>query len=842
MLSVSAAAFTTTAQASSDDYSAFSNASPAIISTVSTQTSLPIHHQIAQLLNGTLCAIFYTADASGGNSFPSTSVSNNNGATWSRPTQISTQYPSTLGSAIAADGNNNIYAAWVSYGPGDTWPQLYSSKYNGLTWSTPIRISSSSEPDLYVCSVDICVDKNNKVTLVWDTCMNGNENHDFQRNRIFCSTYNSTAWSSPTLISAHNDTTPYFQLNPAVAVDSNNNIHVVWEASGSPSTDGTLWYAKYDGAWHSPVKLAQSTIPSMYGMYLQRPAIAVDSNNVLHVVWEAPSSMETRTNQIWYLSYTNSPSTATVISAVPQSDTSDQESPAIAVDTQNRVHVLWNSARENVLFYSRLASNWSIPIQVEGPNAGYAGIANFAPTQLNYVFLQDSTLMFNSLSTGTLPSGPSLSVKVNPPSEVVSIGQSLKLTAAVSAGASPYSYQWYLDGQAVSGANADSWMFTPQAAAAYNVSVSVTDGANQVANGSAQVKATSAFVKGSFGYLDSANGGQGVNAYTAFGSRYTLNVDANLTSMSGYVSTWSGPNYAATYSYRFAVYADNNGSVGSLIAQTETATLPSSGYGRWSTAYFSSPIHLAPGTYWLMGVMDAANGGSIYGPQTNDYNRSINFQTSGLTFPSSIPNAQPWLGHLYCLYASWSINCSVPVRDDPDLFALSSNSTVSSLLYNSTSKQLSFTVSGASGTHGYADIYLSTNLAPSLSGLTVYLDGAQLTFNSSSVGNYWILHFVYTHSTHTVTVNLPDQSQSTPTSIPTATPTYSPPSPSTPTPTDTSTPTIHTLSPTPAATGTVPEYPHTLLFTVAILLAVAVLAVPLIYYKRGKAKGIHDLT
>jgi Predicted solute binding protein len=243
-----------------------------------------------------------------------------------------------------------------------------------------------------------------------------------------------------------------------------------------------------------------------------------------------------------------------------------------------------------------------------------------------------------------------------------------------------------------------------------------------------------------------------------------------------------------------------------------------------------------------MGVMDAANGGSIYGPQTNDYNRSINFQTSGLTFPSSIPNAQPWLGHLYCLYASWSINCSMPVRDDPDLFALSSNSTVSSLLYNSTSKQLSFTVSGASGTHGYADIYLSKNLAPNLNGLTVYLDGAQLTFNSSSVGNYWILHFVYTHSTHTVTVNLPDQSQSTPTSIPTATPTYSPPPPPTPTPTDTSTPTTHTLSPTPAATGTVPEYPHTLLFTAAILLAVAVLAVPLIYYKRGKTKGIHDLT
>lgn len=144
---------------------------------------------------------------------------------------------------------------------------------------------------------------------------------------------------------------------------------------------------------------------------------------------------------------------------------------------------------------------------------------------------------------------------------------------------------------------------------------------------------------------------------------------------------------------------------------------------------------------------------NINGPQTNDYNQSVSRNINGMTFPTTIPQTQTWLGHLYCIYVSWEMNCTQAVTQSQNLFAVTSNSTVSSLTYNSTSKQLSFTVSGPNETTGYADIYVSKTLIQTLTELTVQIDGKPMNFTSTSIDNFWILHFTYTHSTHRVDVN-----------------------------------------------------------------------------------------
>jgi PKD repeat protein len=60
-------------------------------------------------------------------------------------------------------------------------------------------------------------------------------------------------------------------------------------------------------------------------------------------------------------------------------------------------------------------------------------------------------------------------------------GQSQLFTAPASNGTSPYSYQWYLNGVAVSGATSASWAFTPSSTGSYTVYVKVTDAASAVA-------------------------------------------------------------------------------------------------------------------------------------------------------------------------------------------------------------------------------------------------------------------------------------------------------------------------------------------------------------------------
>ena len=88
------------------------------------------------------------------------------------------------------------------------------------------------------------------------------------------------------------------------------------------------------------------------------------------------------------------------------------------------------------------------------------------------------------------------------------------------------------------------------------------------------------------------------------------------------------------------------------------------------------------------------------------------------------------------------------------VFSIASNSTVTDLTFNSTSQELSFTVSGPSGTTGYVDAFIAKSLVGDISGLKVYLDGNPLNYTATLQGDSWLIHFTYHHSTHKVVMNL----------------------------------------------------------------------------------------
>lgn len=76
---------------------------------------------------------------------------------------------------------------------------------------------------------------------------------------------------------------------------------------------------------------------------------------------------------------------------------------------------------------------------------------------------------------------PQLTVVITPLSATVYVGQSVILTSTVSGGTAPYSYQWYLDGNPVSGATASTWTFTGSGVGVYYVYLVVTDSTNSTA-------------------------------------------------------------------------------------------------------------------------------------------------------------------------------------------------------------------------------------------------------------------------------------------------------------------------------------------------------------------------
>jgi hypothetical protein len=97
---------------------------------------------------------------------------------------------------------------------------------------------------------------------------------------------------------------------------------------------------------------------------------------------------------------------------------------------------------------------------------------------------------------------------------------------------------------------------------------------------------------------------------------------------------------------------------------------------------------------------------------------------------------------------------AVNTFDEQNVFSVVSNSTVSALAFNSTSKELSFTVSGPNGTVGFVDVKIAKSLAANSADLRIYLDGVGLNYEETSTADSWQLHFTYAHSTHSVIVSL----------------------------------------------------------------------------------------
>src|SRR4030042_3928218 len=68
--------------------------------------------------------------------------------------------------------------------------------------------------------------------------------------------------------------------HPAVAVDSSDTIHVVWDDS-SPGNEEIYYRNSEDGGttWSAAKRLTWSSGDS------ERPAVAIDSNNRIHIVY-----------------------------------------------------------------------------------------------------------------------------------------------------------------------------------------------------------------------------------------------------------------------------------------------------------------------------------------------------------------------------------------------------------------------------------------------------------------------------------------------------------------------------------------------------------------------------
>ncbi len=283
-------------------------------------------------------------------------LSRNAGSAWSTPATISTgdnmvnEYP-----LIALGSAGNPFVLWQGGSYNTTW--LWHSGFNGTGWSTPVKVSAfSTTGSVYNLDAQIAVDAFGARHAVW-TGVDGNAS------RTWYSADLGTGWSTPAPLS---NASAYDTHNPKIALDSAGNPHVVWYGYTDASGTAAVWYSELSGSgWSAPLVLSTN---SEY--YQRRPQIAIDPDDICHIVWSGQNSSGTQYN-IWYVSGSGADwSSPLAISPSPCAE--DQDDPQLALDPDGNPHVTWDgydngtyadSDLDNprIWYANNLGSGWSTP-------------------------------------------------------------------------------------------------------------------------------------------------------------------------------------------------------------------------------------------------------------------------------------------------------------------------------------------------------------------------------------------------------------------------------------------------------------------------------------------------
>lgn len=153
--------------------------------------------------------------------------------------------------------------------------------------------------------------------------------------------------------------------------------------------------------------------------------------------------------------------------------------------------------------------------------------------------------------------------------------------------------------------------------------------------------------------------------------------------------------------------------------------------------------------YWVTGGTLWNNITSVTTTIDGDYHDEWNPNTTG----NYLIRAS-WEGNQTLSMSGAEADVSLAVTPLESKYVLSvvSSSNLTELVFNSTSRVLSFNLTDSSGAVGYANVTIAKDLIGQIGGLKVSLNGTTVYYTYTSTDVSWLLYFTYQHSTHDVVV------------------------------------------------------------------------------------------
>ena len=265
--------------------------------------------------------------------------------TWSALKRLTYNAGDSWSPKIAVDPANRLHVVWRDTTSGSTEIYYKRSTNGGTDWWAPQRLTWNAGNTF----PDIAADYNYKLHIVWVGDTPGTDEIFYKG-----STDGGITWSATKRLTW----SPRNSSDPAISADSGNGLHVVWVEYYNDTFNFEIFYKRSQNSgatWSAPKRLTWIADWSM------NPAIAADSGSGVHIAYteKAPGNIE-----IFYKRSTDNGTTWSATKRLTWDGTLTSQAPSIAVDSSNRIHLVWfnDTSGSTQIFYKNSTDNgvtWS---------------------------------------------------------------------------------------------------------------------------------------------------------------------------------------------------------------------------------------------------------------------------------------------------------------------------------------------------------------------------------------------------------------------------------------------------------------------------------------------------
>lgn len=241
--------------------------------------------------------------------------------------------------AVATDSDGNIWVVWDQKATAASDTDVYIARLpaDGNAFEPAALIFDS---DLYQSNPAVAVDSTGRLYVVWEQWSASDPN----RHILETNSSDGVHWETPGILNSIHGGTLEVCRNPSIAIDSGDVPYVAWEQTTN-GVDSNIWVRSLSmnipemPLWQVTTDTADQT----------QPAVGVNAEDGVYVVWTDARNAATKGTDIYYASYAVGPWTNNKVVG----SAANESSPAVA--TAEEDHVAWVSGGKLKYFFTGVA-------------------------------------------------------------------------------------------------------------------------------------------------------------------------------------------------------------------------------------------------------------------------------------------------------------------------------------------------------------------------------------------------------------------------------------------------------------------------------------------------------